>query len=218
MRPYFKKQNLSWLFVFAFLTSSLTFGQLNVEKWKLQVALGVNNPIDNNDPTFYSQYVNFPSINLGVQRMFYRNWGAKLDLGYNRSSNGGGSEPFKLNYTRVNVQAVYDFKDVFTFLPDPIGVVAHAGPGVSMTKPMVDVAHSPYGNLSATYLNMLAGVEVHYRLSEFMSVYVDGSYALALSSKNKSDVNSKGQFSFNDDLIYASIGISISLDKCNYCR
>lgn len=217
MIPYFKKQNLSWLFVLAFLTSSLTFGQLKVEKWKLQVALGVNNPIDNDDPAFYSQYVNFPSINLGVQRMFYRNWGAKLDLGYNRSSNGGGSEPFKLNYTRINAQAVYDFKDVFTFLPDPIGIVGHAGPGVSITNPMVDTANSPYGNLNATYLNMLAGVEVHYRLSKTLSVFVDGSYALALSSKNKSDVNSKGQFSFNGDLIYASIGVSISLDTCNYC-
>lgn len=220
MIPYFKKQNLSWLFVLTFLTSSLTFGQLKVEKWKLQVALGVNNPIDNDDPAFYSQYVNFPSINLGVQRMFYRNWGAKLDLGYNRSSNGGGSEPFKLNYTRINAQAVYDFKDVFTFLPDPIGIVGHAGPGVSITKPMVDNnanINYNYANLSATYLNMLAGVEVHYRLSKTLSVFVDGSYALALSSKNKSDVNSKGQFSFNGDLIYASIGVSISLDTCNYC-
>lgn len=217
MIPYFKKQNLIWLFAFAFLTSSFAFGQLNVEKWKLQVALGVNNPIDNGDGTFYTKYINFPSINLGVQHMFSRNLGAKLDLGYNRSSNGSGSQPFKLNYTRINAQAVYDFKDVFTFLPEQIGIVGHAGPGVSMTKPMVDAANSTYGNLSTTYLNMLAGVEVHYRLSQVLSIYVDGSYALALSSKNKSDVINNN-FSFNGDLMYASIGVAISLDKCNYCR
>ncbi|MGC1632231.1 MAG: cell envelope biogenesis protein OmpA [Gelidibacter sp.] len=210
MIPYFKTQNLSWLLFLTLLNTSLISGQKDVEKWKLQVALGVNNPIDDNDPTFFTEYINFPTINLGLQHMFSRNFGAKLDLGYNRASEGTESLPFKLNYTRINVQAVYDFKDVFKFWPDPIGIVAHAGPGLSMTKPL-----SPYANNTYSYPNVLAGLEVHYRLTESLSIYVDGSYALSLSRKEKYPINT---FSFNGDLMYVTFGAAISLDGCHYCN
>lgn len=210
MTPYLKKQNLSWLLVLALMTTSLSIAQRDVEKWKFQVALGVNNTIDQEETVgYYSQFINFPTINLGVQHMFSRNLGAKLDLGYNRSSNAENSLPYKLNYTRINAQAVYDFKDVITFLPPRIGLVAHAGPGVSMTKPLGN-----YSNNTYTYLNVLGGLEVHYRLTESLSIYLDGAYALALAGKNKYP----GTFSFNGDLMYVAFGASISLSGCHYCR
>lgn len=212
MTPYLKVQNLSWLLFLTLMTTSLSVAQKDVEKWKLQLALGVNNPIDHGqDPGYYSKYVNFPTINLGVQHMFSRNWGTKLDVGYNRASSENGSIPYKLNYTRVNVQAVYDFKDLFTFLPPPIGIVAHAGPGVSMTKPLGNYANNTY-----TYLNLLGGVELHYRLSKSVSMFVDGGYAYGVPGKDKYDVTRHG-FSFNGDLMYVAIGVSLSLGGCDYC-
>lgn len=212
MRPYFKLQNLSWLLFLTLMTTSLSFAQRDVEKWKLQVALGINNPIDNGENDgYYSKYVNFPSINLGVQHMFSERWGAKLDFGYNRASNAENSLPFKLNYTRINAQVVYDFDNLLTFLPPKIGVVGHAGPGVSMTKPLANFANNTY-----TYLNALGGLEVHYRVSESVSVYVDGSYALSLSGKDKYVLATDG-FSFNGDLVYVAFGVSISLSGCHYC-
>ena len=212
MRPYFKIQNLSWLLFLTLMTTSLSIAQLDVEKWKLQVALGVNNTIDQEiTPGYFSKQINFPTINLGVQHMFSRNFGAKLDLGYNRSSEADNSLPYKLNYTRVNLQAVYDFKDLLTFLPPPIGIVVHAGPGVSMTKPLANFVNNTY-----TYPNVLGGLEVHYRLTESLSIYVDGSYALSLSKKNKYDVTTDG-FSFNGDIAYVAFGASISLSGCHYC-
>lgn len=212
MTPYFKIHYLSWILILTLMTTSLSVAQLDVEKWKLQAALGVNNTIDQVETQkYFSKQINFPSINLGVQYMFSRNFGAKLDLGYNRSSHADNSLPYKLNYTRINLQAVYDFKDLLTFLPPPIGVVAHAGPGLSMTKPLGNFANNTY-----TYPNVLGGLEVHYRLSESLSIYVDGSYALALSGKNKYDVTTDG-FSFNGDLAYVAFGASISLSGCHYC-
>ena len=213
MTPYLKTQNLSWLLFLTLMTTSLTIAQKDVEKWKLQLALGVNNTVDQEETYgFFSKQINFPTVNLGVQYMFSRNWGAKLDVGYNRSSEAENSLPYKLNYTRVNVQAVYDFKDLLTFLPSPIGIVAHVGPGLSMTKPLAN-----YANNSYTFPNFLGGLEVHYRLTESLSIYADGSYVYALSGKNKYDVNNDG-FSFNGDLAYVTFGVSISLSGCNYCR
>lgn len=213
MTPYLKVQNLSWLLFLTLMTTSLSVAQKDVEKWKLQLALGVNNPIDRGElPGYYSKYVNFPTINLGVQHMFSRNLGAKLDLGYSRASSEKGSLPYKMNYTRINVQAVYDFKDLITFLPSPIGIVAHAGPGVSMTKPLGNFANNTY-----TYLNVLGGLEVHYRLSESVSVFVDGGYAYSLSGNDKYNVATDG-FSFNGDLMYVAFGVSLSLSGCHYCN
>lgn len=212
MTSYLKIQNLSWILILTLMTTSLSVAQRDVEKWKLQLALGINNPIDRGqDPGYYSNYVNFPTINLGVQHMFSRNWGAKLDVGYNRASSGSGSFPYKLNYTRINAQAVYDFKDVFTFLPPPIGIVAHAGPGVSMTKPLGE-----YSNNTYSYLNLVGGVELHYRLSKSVSVFIDGGYAYGISGKDKYDVAIDG-FSFNGDLMYVAVGVSLSLSGCHYC-
>lgn len=213
MTPYLKLQNLSWLLFLTLMTTSLSIAQKDVEKWKLQLSLGVNNTLDQEETVgFFSKKINFPAINLGVQHMFSRNWGAKLDLGYNRSSEANNSLPYKLNYTRFNIQAVYDFKDLLTFLPPPIGIVAHAGPGLSMTKPLGNYANNTY-----TYPNVLGGVEVHYRLTESLSIYVDGSYVYSFSGKNKYNVATDG-FSFNGDLAYVAFGVSISLSGCHYCN
>lgn len=212
MSSNFKIQNIKLLLVLAVLTTSLSYAQRDTEKWKLQVALGLNNPIDNGkDDGFYSKYLNFPSINIGVQHMFTERLGAKLDFGYNRASNAKGSKEFKLNYTRINAQVVYNFTPLLNFLPEQIAVVGHAGPGISITEPLGSYTENKY-----TYLNVLGGLEVHYGLSESLSVYADLSYALSMSGKNKYDYTVDG-FSFNGDLVYAALGVSISLSGCQYC-
>ncbi len=198
---------------FVILVSSFASAQEETEKWKLQLALGVNNPIDDGkNDGFFTKYLNFPSVNLGVQHMFNNTFGAKLDYGFNRSSNGTGSKEFKLNYSRVNLQFVYDATNDLRFLPEPIKMVTHIGPGMSFTQPLGNDKDNTY-----TYLNLLAGLEVHYKVSRTFSVFTDVSYAYSLASKDKYDANING-FSFNGDLIYASIGISVSLSGCYYCN
>ena len=190
-----------------------TFSQRATEQWKGQVALGINNPIDNGENDgYYTKYINIPSVNLGLQHMFSESLGAKLDVGFNRSRNADSSLEFKLNYTRINAQMVFNSKDLLSFLPEHIWLVAHAGPGVSFTNPLGDFANNKY-----TYLNGLAGVELHYRLSRELSIYGDVSYALSLSNKEKYNLNVDG-FSFNGDLIYATFGLSFSLSGCGYCN
>jgi hypothetical protein len=213
MTTNFKNQKFKVLFFLVLtLTTTLVYSQSNTSKWKLQLALGVNNPIDNGENDgYYTKYINFPSVNFGLQHMFSDKLGAKLDVGFNRSSNADGSLEFKLNYTRVNAQLVYDFTPVFSFLPERIALVSHIGPGVSFTQPLGEFAENKY-----TYLNALAGFELHYGLSRSLSIYSDISYAFSLSGQQKYDVNVDG-FSFNGDLLYVTFGISVSLSGCSYC-
>ena len=197
------------LFLICFLKSR---AQTETSEWKFQIAFGFNNPIDNlSDSEFYTKYVNFPSINLGIQHMFKKEIGAKIDFGYNRAVSGGGSTEFKLNYTRINAQFVYDFTYIMKFLPSQMAVIGHIGPGISFTKPLANYSENTY-----TYPNLLAGIEVHYGVARTVSVYGDISYALGLSGKEKYDTVVDG-FSFNGDLLFVTVGVSVSLSGCYYC-
>jgi len=208
---FVKYKNVFFLFVF-FSTISC-FAQTETNQWKFQIGFGFNNPIDNaKEDNFYTKYVNFPTINMGVQYMFKPQLGAKIDFGYNRAVSGEGSPEFKFNYSRVNAQFVYDFTYIMQFLPQPMAVLGHIGPGVSFTKPLGSYAENKY-----TFLNLLAGLEIHYGIARTVSVYGDFSYAMGLSGKEKYDPEIEG-FSFNGDLMYVTIGISVSLSGCYYCE
>src|SRR5690606_36233613 len=102
-----------------------------------------------------------------------------------------------------NLQAVYDFQDLITFLPERFGLVAHAGPGVSMTRPLGNYVNNTYN-----YPNLMGGMELHYRVSKSLSIFVDGSYVYSLAGTNKYSVSDG--FSFKGDLMYAAIGLSLS--------
>ncbi len=200
------------LLALLFLACFQVEAQRDKERIKAQIAIGVNNPIDDGENDgYFTKYVNFPTVNLGMQYLFSEQWGAKLDFGFNRSSEADGSLEFKLNYTRINVQAVYNFAQLLTFLPERLEIVGHAGPGVSFTKPLGNFSENTY-----TYLNMLGGFEFHYRLSETMTVFTDLGYVYSLAGEDTYDLNVDG-FSFNGDLAYLTFGVSFSLSGCRYC-
>lgn len=201
------------LFCLVFLSFTLfSFGQRDTDKFRLQFALGVNNPIDDGENDgYYTKSLNVPTVNLGLQYMFKPNLGAMLDFGFNRAKSAEGSAEFKLNYSRINAQIVYDFANVLGFLPEPMAIQAHAGPGLSFTKPLINDSENKY-----TYLNGLIGLEMHYKVSTRLSVFGDVGYAKSLSGKDKYDPVVDG-YSFNGDLLYASVGLSVAISGCRYC-
>ncbi len=161
---------------------------------------------------FSSKTINYPTINLGVQYMFSETLGTKLDLGYNRSSNDTNSPEFKLNYTRINGQLVYDFSKMFSFfLPSRFTTLGHAGPGISFTKPLGSYVNNKY-----TFINGIIGGELHYGISRTVSIYGDAALILPLSKKDKYNPAIDG-YSFNGKLLTATIGVSVSLSGCKYC-
>ncbi|GGG39871.1 outer membrane beta-barrel protein [Bizionia arctica] len=204
----FKQASVSIVFLFLSISG---FSQAETSKWKVQLAVGVNSPSSSGFiPGLEANPINFPTINLGVQHMFKRQFGAKLDFGYNRFSNESSSPFFKVNYTRINAQFIYDPTPIITFLPMGFGVVAHAGPGFSMIKPLGE-----YGANKTSYLNVMGGIEFHYSITQLLTVYLDGSYIYGVSSDF--DPVSEGYGSFNGNLLTATIGVSYSLSGCYYC-
>lgn len=199
------------IIVITVLSVSAVSAQKETSKWKALIAIGVNSPSKSGFVTPYeAKIVNFPTINVGVQHMFKRQLGAKLDLGYNRFSNAKGELDFKTNYTRINAQVVYDPTKYFTFLPIGFATVFHAGPGFSMIKPL-----SGLGANKTSFFNVMAGMEVHYKINSGVSAFVDTSYIVGF--KGPFDPVSKGYGSFNGNLINLSFGVSISLSGCYNC-
>jgi len=196
----------------ALIFSLLGFSQKTTNEWKGQVALGLNFPGQSGFVTsFESKALNFPTVNLGIQRMFKRQLGAKLDLGFNRFSSSEESIEFKTNYTRINAQIVYDPTESLPFIPMRMGVVTHAGPGYSLIRPLGE-----FGDNNLSFLNVMAGAEFHYALSERASLYTDVSYILGVAGDF--DPESEGFGAFNGNLLTVTFGISFSLSGCRYCN
>ena len=207
-----KKQNL--LILFICLITTIGFAQRDIAKWKLQLAVGVNHGFsDGFVDEVYGRRFNIPTVNIGLQHMFSQTMGAKLDIGYNRFKSGEGVPEFKTNYTRVNAQFVYDPLLSIGFLPPSMRIVLHAGPGISFVKPLGSLSEN-----NTTFLNGLIGSELHYSISEKVSIYLDGSYVLGFSGKDLTELSEGGLGAFNGNMIYATIGISVSLSGCYYCN
>ncbi len=191
-----------------------SYGQFKAtSKWKALVAVGFNYPTTDGfvDGT-YAQSVNFPTVNLGIQHMFKRTYGVKLDYGFNRFKNDSESPEFKVNYSRINAQFVFDPTEYIRFLPQRLRTILHAGPGFSFTTPLGNL-----GDNKQSYLNILGGFELHYAINEKVSIYTDVAYIYGLTSLDDYDPVLDGLGAFNGSVFNVTFGVAISLSGCQYC-
>jgi hypothetical protein len=190
---------------------ALGFSQGDRSTIKAQFALGVNSPSSNGFvQDFEGKPINFPTVNLGIQYMLKPSFGAKLDYGFNRISNNETSQDFKLNYSRINLQGVFDLSRIL-FISNRVGTFVHAGPGLSFITPL---GNFPENKIS--FFNAMAGLELHYGISDKLTLYLDTSYIFSFA--DDFDPVSSGFGSFNGDLLTVTIGASISLSGCYYCE
>ncbi|RED45712.1 outer membrane beta-barrel protein [Seonamhaeicola aphaedonensis] len=207
----FEKIKLVFYFYGCLLFTNLSFSQEGTSLLKAQFALGVNNPSSNGFVgDFEGKGINFPTVDLGLQYMFSSSLGARLDYSFSRISNEDSTPTFKLNYSRINAQLVYDASNVLTFLPPRIGVFIHVGPGYSMVKPLGN-----YTQNKESFFNIMAGMQFHYGISDKLSIYTDVSYINGFGKDF--DPVSDGFGSFNGNLLTITFGASISLSGCYYC-
>lgn len=197
---------------FAFVIATQFGLAQETSTFKAQIALGINSPSqDGFVEGFEGQSLNFPTVNLGFQYMFKPKFGAKLDYGFNRLSNENNTTEFKINYSRIDAQLVYDASKLLSFLSSRMGTFIHAGPGFSMVKPLGN-----FSNNDATFLNAMVGIEFHYGLSDNLSMYFDASYINAFSKDFDPILDGFG--SFNGNLLTLTVGASISLSGCYFCE
>lgn len=201
-------------FIFMGMCCLLAFfmgnAQSDTSTFKAQIALGVNSASSNGFvQDFKGKSINFPTVNLGFQYMFKPVLGAKLDYGFSRISNEKTSPDFKFNYSRINLQLVYDASSVIR-ISHRMGTFLHAGPGFSMVNPLGN-----YTNNDTSFLNVMGGVEFHYGISDSLTLYLDTAYVLGMGTDF--EPISSGFGSFNGNLLTVTFGASISLSGCYFC-
>lgn len=207
LKPYF-------FFFLVLLMATSSYGQFReTTKWKALFAVGLNYPTtDGFVKGTYAQPVNFPTVNIGIQHMLKRQYGVKLDFGFNRFKNDSDAPEFKVNYTRINAQFVYDPTDFLKFLPSRLRTVLHAGPGVSFVKPLGNL-----GDNKQTFLNLNTGLELHYAINEKLSLYTDIAYLYGVTSLDDYNPVISGLGAFNGSVFNLTFGLAVSLSGCQYC-
>ncbi|WP_282041611.1 cell envelope biogenesis protein OmpA [Winogradskyella flava] len=211
MRRFLKQYIFFCLVVFMTFNSHAQFK--DTSKWKALVALGFNSPSTNGFiEGAEAQTINFPTVNLGIQHMFKKEYGIKLDYGFNRFKINEVSPDVKINYSRINAQFVFDPTEYIGFLPVRLRTILHAGPGFSFVKPLGGLS-----NNKQSYLNLLGGLEVHYAIAEKVSVYVDTAFIYGLTSLDDYDPVLSGLGAFNGSVFNVTVGLAISLSGCQFC-
>ncbi|QDO93648.1 outer membrane beta-barrel protein [Formosa sediminum] len=216
MSSILKQQKRKTLFViFLFLFSYSGFAQIEEDVLRFELGFGLNQAFNNGYPeTFSSKGLNLPTINVGAQYMFTEQLGAKFDLGFNRLKGEGSTDDFKINYTRLNLQGVYDYTHIVGLHEvKKLKFQAHAGPGFSFVRPM----SIPYNN-DQNFFNAIIGSEFLYRLNQNSSVFFDVSYIHGFTSPDSYLYPSEGLGAFNGSILTFTIGISLSLSGCYYCN
>ncbi len=211
MQPHLKQYVL--LFIFFCASHNLSAQFRETSKWKALFAVGVNYPTtDGFVKGTYAKSVNFPTVNIGLQHMFKRQYGAKLDFGFNRFKSDDGSPEFKINYTRVNAQFIYDPSEYIGFLPMRMRTVLYTGPGLAFVKPLGNLAEN-----KQSYLNFNAGFELHYAINKKVSLYTDIAYLYGFTSLEDYDPVLEGLGAFNGSVLNVTFGVAVSLSGCQYC-
>lgn len=201
-------------FIIASFCISLSFSQRESEKWKAQFSLGVNSPFQSNFiEGFSAESINGPIVNVGIQHLFSKQVGFKLDYGFNRISKLGDVSAFKINYSRVDAQLVVDLSPWIPLIKDRTKLISHGGFGYSWSTPL---ANNVVNKLS--YLNGIIGTEFHYYLTQLMSLYFDFSYIKGLTSNDLSKMDNGGLAAFNGDMINIAVGLTFSLSGCYNCN
>lgn len=202
-----------FLLIFLVINNSANAQFKQTGRWKALVALGFNYPTtDGFVAGTYAQSINFPTVNLGIQHMFKKEYGLRLDYGFNRFKNDNGSPEFKINYSRINAQFVFDLTDNLSFVPRRMRTILHAGPGYSFTKPLGNL-----GGKEQSYFNVLGGFELHYAINEKVSLFTDIAYIYGLTSLEDYKPPLDGLGAFNGSVFNVTLGLAISLSGCQYC-
>lgn len=184
----------------------------------IDLGLGVNSPSDDFVTPYEAKPINGLTVDAGIRYMFKKKLGVKADMGFNRYGYDGDSPEFKANYTRVNLQAYYNVWDhLYNFqipLPERLGIFVHAGPGMAFIKPLSE----PNLNHKSSNFNVMAGLAIHYGITDRVSVYVDGSNMFNMGQETGYEGTPLAD-KINTSMLNLTFGVSISINSdCYFCE
>ncbi|MFB9051637.1 outer membrane beta-barrel protein [Formosa undariae] len=214
MSSILKKQKyISAVVILLFFGSFDGISQIDEDVLRLEFGVGGNHVLDNGfAETYTANEFNLPSITLGAQYMFTDKLGVKLDLGFSRFK--GVNDEFKINYTRINGQGIYDYTHILNFDDrSDFKFQVHAGPGFTFVRPLEGIK-----DVDQSYFNFMLGTEIHYALSSATSIFFDASYIHGFTKPDTYTPAINGLGAFNGSMFTFTIGVSLSLSGCYFCN
>ncbi|CDF80860.1 conserved hypothetical protein containing N-terminal outer membrane beta-barrel domain [Formosa agariphila KMM 3901] len=208
-----KQKYISALVILLIFTSFHGIAQIDEDVLRLEFSVGGNHALSSGFSEGYSgKGFNIPSVNLGAQYLFTEKLGAKLDLGFNRIK--GEDDSFKINYTRVNIQGVYNYSKLVGIKDkSDFKLLAHAGPGYTFVRPLGGLK-----NVDQNYFNAIIGTNAVYALNRNTSLLFDVSYVHGFTEPDVYTPFTDGLGAFNGSIVTFTVGISLSLSGCYYCN
>lgn len=131
-------------------------------RWSIEVSGGANKPFRTFTPGYYTNRVNFYTVDLGARYMLNNKFGLKLDFGFNKFENHDDSLPFESTYLRGNIQGVVNLGRVLNFedWTNTLGLLLHAGGGVYMLQSEEGFEGEDWG------ANLIGGLTAQVKLSD----------------------------------------------------
>ncbi|MDI1254798.1 MAG: OmpA family protein [Flavobacterium sp.] len=181
-------------------------------KWSIEFNAGVNKP---QRPFTVGYYTDTPSpwnADFAVRYMFNPKFGAKASVGYYKFAGGNGSQDFKTQYYRVDLEGVANLGRIMNFesWTKTLGLLAHLGGGYSQ----MNTDGQPFTDRQG---NFIVGLTGQVKLSKKLVLTGDlTSITNVRQSKTfdgQSDtyvVDSRG---FSGGIISGTIGLTVYLGK-----
>lgn len=174
------------------------------KEWSIEFNMGLNKPYNTMTPGYETSNPNFYHIDLGTRYTINPYLGLKGDIGYDKFTNKSNTKEFNSNYIRVDLQAVADVGYALGLYDwaEPIGILFHAGAGVSQ-----------FDNDSNTFkdkmINLIYGFTGTLKVSKNISLSGDISSLMHMEQfqnfdgRTRTDSNS----ALNNNLLTSSIGL-----------
>ncbi|QTE22064.1 OmpA family protein [Polaribacter cellanae] len=162
------------------LLGTLLFGSMfqtnaqDFNQWSIDVGVGVHTPVfplaSGYNPEI--KQPDFWQTNLGVRYMFNEKFGLRLDLGYNKFTEGKNSKPFESNYYRASLEGVVNAGNILNFKSwtNRFNLLLHGGAGFSRLYPK-----SPVDASRDQVINVMAGITPQVKLTDRVSLFFDVS-------------------------------------------
>ena len=105
-------------------------------KWSLEGGIGVTNPYNYFSPGYDTRDLNFFGAELGVRHMLNEFFGLKLNVGYDKFSEGRDSPEFKTDMFTLSFEGVANLGRMMKFQSwtKTFNLLGHAGVGVEVVQ------------------------------------------------------------------------------------
>lgn len=183
-------------------------------KWSLEGGLGVNNPYNFFSPGYDTDDINFFGAELGVRHMLNEYFGLKLNLSYDKFSEGDNSPEFKTDMFTLSFEGVANLGRMMKFQTwtKTFNLLGHAGVGVSSFE-YDNPVNFPDGEDVDRVGNLLGGLTLQVKLSPRVALY--GDYTI--KGNYRQDVGFDGLDASGHTnrahVMKGTIGLSVALGK-----